>query len=313
MSAPNDVAIARRVRAYFAPVNRSTGAPTVFDPARPFDLDFPPAPWIALGDVANFTRTATTKLSALVTGTKGAASGQFRGGLGARIACDFLHWGKLQMALAGGSQHMNVLAEDANASAVASGGAAVSPVAVLDGSTAQQVELGVGAVDAFDVGDMVAVDVDYMQQTGYVGTAIAAAYVKDAADVNRDRDYVRRVTFNVGRVAQKTTTALVLEAPLPGGVPASGASVQKVVAFVDREGGSFFQEWSALFVLEPESGVTVSFYYPRLQTAAPASEKELTFDEFTASALHAEFVALPVRDPNDGEMVACYRTVVSRQ
>jgi hypothetical protein len=37
-----------------------------------------------------------------------------------------------------------------------------------------------------------------------------------------------------------------------------------VAAFVDREGGSFFQEWSALFVAEPESGGRVCFYYPRL-------------------------------------------------
>jgi hypothetical protein len=47
-------------------------------------------------------------------------------------------------------------------------------------------------------------------------------------------------------------------------VPAAGASAQVVVAFVDREGGSFFQEWSALFVAEPESGGRVCFYYPRL-------------------------------------------------
>src|SRR5258708_38095138 len=48
------------------------------------------------------------------------------------------------------------------------------------------------------------------------------------------------------------------------GAPAAGASAQVVVAFVDREGGSFFQEWSALFVAEEESGGRVCFYYPRL-------------------------------------------------
>ena len=45
---------------------------------------------------------------------------------------------------------------------------------------------------------MLAVDADYQQQTGYVGTGIAAAYVNDPADVNRDANYVRRVTFNLG-------------------------------------------------------------------------------------------------------------------
>jgi hypothetical protein len=82
--------------------------------------------------------------------------------------------------------------------------------------------------------------------------------------VNNDANYVRRVTFNVGRVVQVTSTALILAQPLLAGTPATGASVQVVAAFVDREGGSFFQEWSALFVAEPESGGRVCFYYPRL-------------------------------------------------
>ena len=38
---------------------------------------------------------------------------QFRGPLEARVEFDFREWGKLQMALAGGSEHMNVLAPGA--------------------------------------------------------------------------------------------------------------------------------------------------------------------------------------------------------
>jgi len=41
---------------------------------------------------------------------------------------------------------------------------------------------------------------------------------------------------------------------------ASGARVQKVVAFVDRDGDSFLQEWSALFALEEASGGRVYFF-----------------------------------------------------
>ncbi len=120
----------------------------------------------------------------------------------------------------------------------------------------------------FSAGSLVAVDVDYQQQIGYVGSGIAAAYVSSAAAVNQDPNYVRRVTFNVGRVAEVTTTSLVLSQPLLGGAPAPGASAQVVVAFVDREGGSFFQEWSALFVAEEESGGRVCFYYPRLSAGS---------------------------------------------
>jgi len=87
---------------------------------------------------------------------------------------------------------------------------------------------------------------------------ISAAYVSNSAAVNNDANYVRRVTFNVGRVVEQTTTSVILAQPLLAGVPATGSSAQVVSAFVDREGGSFFQEWSAMFVVEPESGRTGS-------------------------------------------------------
>jgi hypothetical protein len=125
--------------------------------------------------------------------------------------------------------------------------------------------------------------------------------------------------------------------PLLGGSPASGASVQAVIAFVDREGGAFFQEWSALFVAEQESGGRVCFYYPRLspnpgtasKTSAfgSGSNKTLTNNSKTASSgaflreewvtlakplsaisLRAAFLALPYVDPNDGQTVLCYRS-----
>jgi hypothetical protein len=285
--------IARRVRAYFAPVDRGSGTPALFDDASTFDFDAPPAPWIAAGDAVNFRRTGTTKVTPMLAGAKGAVAGQFRSVLGATISADLLQWGKLQIAVASGSQHMNVLSGSA--------------VAMLAGSSARELVLGEGAVDAFNDGDMVACDVDYQQQTGYIGSP-SGAYVKDPADLNRDRDYLRRITFNVARVTSKTATALQLDQPLPGGAPATGASAQKVVAFSDREGGSFFQEWSALFTLEPESGGRLCFYYPRVQSSAGASEKSLEFEQFEASALHVELIALPVTDLVDREQVVCYRT-----
>ncbi len=44
----------RRVRAYFAPVKRSAGIPTLFDAAQfgRFDLNAPPAPWVARMGIA---------------------------------------------------------------------------------------------------------------------------------------------------------------------------------------------------------------------------------------------------------------------
>jgi hypothetical protein len=303
--------IARKVLAFFAAVDRVTETPSVFDPAKAFDVDGPPSPWIAAGEVREFKRASAMKFGVMAAGAKGAVASQFRDSMQSRVAFDFCRWGKLQMAIAGGSQHMNVLAEDPTSTSAASGGAAMSPVAVLSGSSATELVLGLGSVDAFAVGDVVAVDVDYMQQTGYVGSPIAGAYVKDPADVKRDRDYLRRVTFNVAKVKEKTATSLILDRALMGGAPGTGASAQKVVAFVDREGGTFFQEWSGLFVVDGEDGERVFFYYPRLQAAAPASEKEFVLDSFAMHTLHAELTALPVTDENDGESVVCFRSFIA--
>lgn len=134
--------------------------------------------------------------------------------------------------------------------------------------------------------------------------------------MNSDANYIRRVTFNLGRVAQETATALVLTQPLLGGVPPAGANVQKIIAFVDREGGSFFQEWSGLFVAEEESGGRVCFFYPRLSaTTSSGTPKVFQREEeveisapISSLALHAGFQAMPHVDENDGQTVLCYRS-----
>jgi hypothetical protein len=263
---PAMVPVTRQMRAYFAPVNRTTETPTIFDPSRSgvFALDSPPVPWLDLGWIEGFERYYDTPTDVVRSGVNALPSAQFRGPIEARVEFDFREWGKLQMALAGGSEHMNVLATSPSAAPAPSGGTPIPGAAVLAGSTANQLVFGIGAVNGFAVGNLVAVDVDYQQQIGYVGSGISAAYVSNAAAVNHDLNYVRRVTFNVGRVVEVTATSVVLAQPLLAGAPAAGASAQVVAAFVDREGGSFFQEWSALFVAESESGGRVCFYYPRL-------------------------------------------------
>ena len=66
--------VTRRVRAYFAPVNRAAGVPTVFDAAQmgAFALDAPPAPWMDLGWCSKFARKSETKVGALTTGAPAA-------------------------------------------------------------------------------------------------------------------------------------------------------------------------------------------------------------------------------------------------
>jgi hypothetical protein len=307
--------VTRETRAYFAPVNRVSGTPAVFDPSKDagFLLEAPTAPWIDLGWVEHFQRTSTSQIESLAGGAANAVAAQARNALGARIDFEFHDWGKLQMALAGGAEHMNVLASDPSASRSGSGGIPVAAVALLAGSSSGELVLGTGAVDGFDVGDLVACDLDYAQQTGYVGTGVAAAYVKDPLDVRQDANYVRRVTFNVARVAQKTATSLLLGQPLAGGTPLAAAAVQKVTAFVDREGGAFLQQWSGLFVEEEESGGRVCFYYPRLSSCTASKtvvrENRIEIDKpIGMLTLQASFAALPTVDDNDGAVVLCYRS-----
>lgn len=297
-----------KVRAFFAPVNRTTEMGTVFDPSAGFDLEHPPAPWVDLGLVRNFKRVAKSTMGAVRTGTAGVAQMQFRKLVDARVSLDFCEWGKLQMALAASSQHMNVLESDGSQPR-ASGGSAKPGLPMLADSTASLILLDPSVLSNYSVGELIVVDVDYAAGISELGTGITGGVPLAGAQL--DSDAVRRVSYNVGCVAAVTATGLQLDAPLLGGAPANGARVQKVVAFVDREGASFIQEWSALFALEEESGGRVFFHYPRLQAAAPAEETvaELANGLHTA-LLHAEFAAMAAVDANDGETVVCYRSAV---
>ena len=143
---PAMVPVTRQMRAYFAPVNRSTETPTIFDPATGgvFALDSPPTPWLDLGWIEGFERYYDTPTDVVRSGANALPAAQFRGPLEARVEFDFREWGKLQMALAGGSEHMNVLATSPSAAPAPSGGTPIPGAAVLAGSTASQIVFGTG-------------------------------------------------------------------------------------------------------------------------------------------------------------------------
>lgn len=306
--------VARRLRAYFAPVNRATQTPAVFDPSQlfTFSLDAPPAPWINLGWIQNFARRPISKSASLLTGIPTAPLEQVRESLGAQLSFQFLSWTKLTMALATGSQHMNLLAPATGAAAAADGALAATAVTVQSGSSATFVALSATDAARFAPGAIIAIDVDNIGQTGYVGSPVSGAYLRSALG---DVDYIRRITFNVALVSQSATAGLTLAEPLPGGAPAAGSKLQALVGFVDREGGSFYQEWSALFVFQGGQGERIFFYYPRLQSITGAEEASQPLNAKNKSGLNrillsAQFQALPVTDPLDGERVVCYRSFV---
>lgn len=302
-----------RVSAYFAPVNRSAQQATIFDAAQSgaFALDRPPAPWVGLGWIAGFARTCGTKIEAVRAGAPAVTQLQARTEIEATVSFAFESWGKLQLALSAGTQQMNLLKVAAGATAEGSGGSAVPAVVLQAGSTATVLQIGATAAAAFSVGELVAVDVDYTTQTGFIGSGVSGAYVQTALT---DVDYVRRVTLNVGRIAaiNSTSGALTLEWPLVAGVPSASMKVSGVMGFCDREGSSFFQEWSALFVGEGQQGERVIWYYPRLQAMRGAGETNaVASGGYEKVQLSAAFRALPVKDPVDGETVVCFRSYVA--
>lgn len=306
--------ITRRVRAFFAPVNRTTGTPALFDPAQSgrFALSAPPAPWIDLGWIAKFTRKSGTRVEALRAGSPASVATQVRNEIDATVSLEFEGWGKLQAALASGSQQTNLLVTAPNAAPNGSGGAAAAPVPLVTTTgtspTASTLSVGSAAV-TFNPGDLVAVDLDYTGTTGYVGSGASAAYVQSAAAVGNDINYIRRVTLNVGVVTAAANGVLELAQPLLAGSPADGMQVSRIAGLCDREGASFFPEWSALFVLDGEQGDRVIFHYPRLQPMQGSSEtEEALAAPLMQVRLAAGFRALPVRDANDGEPVLCFRS-----
>jgi hypothetical protein len=304
--------VTRRVRAYFAPVNRATQTPVLFDPSQlgSFNLDAPPTPWVDLGWIQNFARKSISKSGPILTGIPAASLEQTRESLDARLSFEFLGWTKLTMALATGSQHMNLLAPANGAAAAADGAKAAQAVIVQSGSTASVIQLAAADAANFAPGSMIAVDADYTGQTGYLGSPISGSYLRQPLT---DVDYIRRITFNVGLVLGVSSTSLILAQPLPGGIPVAGAKLQAMTGFVDREGGSFYHEWSALFVMQGGQGDRIFFHYPRLQSLAAAEESATPLDSkhkggLARILLKGQFLALPVLDPLDGERVLCYRS-----
>jgi hypothetical protein len=233
---------------------------------------------------------------------------QVRTEVDATVSLQFESWGKLQLALAAGSQQMNLLQTAAGAAANGSGGVGAAAVALSAGSTATALNVGASAAAGFNVGALVAVDLDYTGQVGFVGSGASAAYVRQASDVASDVNYIRRVTLNVGRVVSIASGVLQLAGPLLAGVPVTGMKVSQLVGFVDREGGGFFHEWSALFCMEGTQGERIEYYYPRLQAMEGAAETMAALSTPLERVRLAAFRALPVVDANDGATVVCFRS-----
>src|SRR5260370_14693016 len=101
-----------------------------------FTLKAPPAPWVDLGWCSKFVRKSERKVGALTAGAPAVVQSQVRTQVEATVQLEFESWGKLQLALAAGSQQMNLLRTANGAAANGSGGLAATAIPLAAGSTA---------------------------------------------------------------------------------------------------------------------------------------------------------------------------------
>jgi hypothetical protein len=187
--------------------------------------------------------------------------------LQAQVSLQFLSWTKLTMALATGSQHMNLLAPASGAAAAADGAqaaAAVDPAERIDGNfivLAQRTRRNSRRIDHRAGRGLHRTD-------GLCGRAVSGAYVRQALT---DVDYIRRVTFNVALVSQVTPRPYACRA-IAGRRSGGGRKAAGVTGFVDREGGSFLSGVVGAVCDAGQPGERIFFHYPRLQTMAGAEE-----------------------------------------
>ncbi len=313
--------VVRGVRMFVAPVQ--AGVPVVFDPAAQggFAVSAPPAGWLAVGNVLDVTREAETGFAEVWSGAPAVVKTRARQKVAAGVSCTFTAWSKLALLLSTGAQGMNLLRTAATGGgatvvgggATGSGGTAEAAMPVLAGSSATVLVLAAGS--KVNVGDAVVVDTDYAGATGAIGSGVAGMFLQTNTAETQDVDYVRRVSLNVARVAAVAVTAgaatmtVTLAAPLLAGVPAVGMKLAVLLGFTDRLGGSYAPEWSALFAMDGVQGDRILVHYPRLQSAPGTAEVQSAVAAgLERWRLRANFHALPVTDPNDGEAVLCFRS-----
>ena len=215
------------------------------------------------------------------------------------------------MALATGSQHMNLLAPASGATAgsrwrAGSAGGRCRRVGrrahrlLLAATRCREIR---GRVDRCGGCGLHRAD-------GFVGSPVAGAYVRQALT---DVDYIRRVTFNVALVSQVSCDGTyacraIAGRRAGGGRQAAGghgicgprrrqllSGVVGTVCHARQPGGTNLLSLSAAAGDERRGGSDRCRSMRRTERAF-------------ARAAKGQFLALPVTDPLDGERVVCYRS-----
>lgn len=324
-------------RAYFAPFNQQQAVatadtsigPSIYDllvTGKFTDNGTPPSGWHDLGYIKNFKFTPGSKTGNIVTGYRGVIRAKYRAETGEKMTCMFTEMSRMALKIASGTQVFNLLVSSAAASTTgplsSSGntpvamGASGYVVSGIGGLPTLYVASGSGA--NFSAGQYIVCDQDYNgTDYGFVGDAGANVFQGAVTDT----DFIRKTSDYVACIKQVSGDALILTGPFVGGgnsaagetattAPTAGAKVQRINGYATREGGTFIQEWSAMFILSTIDGSQMMFYYPRISpdTFQGFTEENLQgATSMQTNALTASFDALAFDDPLDGETVVAYR------
>lgn len=335
-------------RAYFAPFNQQLAVsqtstslgPTIYDlmvEGKFIDAPPPPAGWFDLGYVGKFKFTPGSKIGNVMTGYRGAIRAKYRAETSEKVSFSFMEMGHLQMKIATGTQVFNLLKttvtqpstlgplSSSGTTAIPMGASGYQPTGLASGPTTGLPTLFVpaGSGSLFPAGSYIVADQDYNGTSfGFVGDAGANVFQGAVSSV----DFIRMTSDYVACVRQVVPTAaagqdaLILTGPFVGGgnaplgttpntVPTTGAKVQGIAGFSAREGGTFIQEWSAVFCLDTIDASQLMFYYPRIAPDAFSGFDATNLQNATAMQTYemaTSMDALAFDDPLDGETVVRY-------
>ena len=287
----------RRVRGYFAPVDRLSATPTAFDATTvaSFDADTPPAPWTDLGWINGFTRASETKLQVVESGAPGTVLLQGRQSAGATVSMTFERWSKLTMALTCGAQQTNVLKAGANPVAIT----AATSTATFSAHRTEREPSRLGTSSRWMRTTAARQDISARERLPHISRSDRQ---RSELDSPHDAERGARDGGDGERAATRRTIA-----GRRAGAGDAGA-VDRCVAGSRRRHllpgmvGTVFHAGRA--------GRCVVFYYPRLQTIERSCGDHgvLLTAPLSQLLLNGHFVALPVVDSVDGAQVCCYRT-----
>jgi hypothetical protein len=314
-------------RAAFAPwdyqaqlTSPTSGGPNILDLEQegPFDTNSLPTGWADTGWMKEYRITPQTRVGQVRSGYRGAVRAQYRGQVGEQFEFKFREYGRLQYKLSTGVQVYNLLKTNAvSPSATSPLGSAGQPaVSMSSYSAGPPATLTVASASGFAANDYIVCDQDFTAlSSGVLGSNGAFAFPGAVTDT----DWIRKTSDFVARIASISGNVLTLDQPFVGGgspaatngTPPAGSKVQKIIGWSAREGGTFIQEWSGLFLADTIDGAQIAIYYPHISINQFRGHNPWTLEnagttDLGGMELDAMFEALAYDDPLDGETICNY-------